>query len=157
MRLRAILAVSTLLTFGASTADDLSPIGSFHNVRQSRGEESHCYGYSLELWRHNGRVIGLLDHHDGLCGDPPCEALRDVSYDPRAGRLTFTALDEKFAGTLRRDDVIGTIGASRVRLARDRHDPMDAKWDTSFAEWCAFWRGVHRCRGVDEMCRSAGQ
>src|SRR6266542_2945556 len=140
MRLRAILAVSTLLTFGATTADDLSPIGSFHNVRQSRGEEPHCYGYSLELWRHNGRVIGLLDRHAGLCGDPPCEAVRDVSYDPRTGGLTFTALEERFAGTLRRDDVIGTIGATRVRLVRDRDDPMDAKWDKGFAEWCAFWR-----------------
>jgi hypothetical protein len=157
MRLRAILTVSALLTLGSTAAEEFSAIGSFNNVRQSRGEEPHCYGYSLELWRHNGRVIGLLDRHAGLCGDPPCEAVRDVSYDSRAGRLTFTALEEKFAGTLRRDDVIGTIGATRVRLVRDRDDPMDAKWDKGFAEWCAFWRGVRRCRGVDEMCRSAAQ
>jgi hypothetical protein len=58
---------------------------------------------------------------------------------------------------LRRDDVIGTLGATRIRLARDSNDPMDAKSDESFAAWCAFWRTVHRCRGVDEMCKSAGQ
>jgi hypothetical protein len=157
MRLQAILTVSAILTLGSTAAEEFSAIGSFHNVRQSVGEESHCYGYSLELWRHNGRVIGLLDRHAGLCGDPPCEALRDVSYDPRAGRLTFTALEEKFAGTLRRDDVIGTLGATRVRLARDSNDPMDANSDESFSAWCAFWRTVHRCRGVVEMCKSAGQ
>jgi hypothetical protein len=76
-------------------------------VRSSTGE--HCYGYSLRLWRHNGRILGLFNHHEGFCGDPPCEVLQDVSYDGRTGHLSFAALNEKFIGTLRRDDVVGTI------------------------------------------------
>jgi len=156
MRIQVLLFVFVLTGLGSTTADEFAPIGSFGNVSSSTGE--HCSGYSLELWRHNGRIIGLLDRHSGLCGDPPCEALRDVSYDSRRGRLSFTALDEKFTGTLRRDDVVGTIGAARVRLMRNRDFPMDGKWDKNFTDWCGFWRGVHRCRGVDDVCAaSAGQ
>jgi hypothetical protein len=66
MALRALLAVGAVLALASTTTEDFRPIGSFDNVRSSRGEEPHCYGYSLELWRHNGRVIGLLDHHQGL-------------------------------------------------------------------------------------------
>jgi hypothetical protein len=66
MALRALLAVGPFWR-AATTTEDFRPIGSFDNVRSSRGEEPHCYGYSLELWRHNGRIIGLLDHHQGLC------------------------------------------------------------------------------------------
>ena len=138
-----------LLAPGSNSAEEFGPVGSFGNVYSSTGE--HCSGYSLELWRHNGRIIGLFDRHEGLCGDPPCEALRDVSYDRGTGRLSFTALDEKFTGTLRRDDVVGTIGTSRVRLVRTDF-PMDGKADKNFADWCEFWRGVHRCRGVDDAC-----
>ncbi len=150
-----LLLVTALLTIGSNTTDEFGPIGSFGNVYSSTGE--HCSGYSLELWRHNGRIVGLFDRHEGLCGDPPCEALHDVSYDRGSGRLSFTALDVKFTGTLRRDDVVGTIGATRVRLMRNRDDPMDGKWDKNFTDWCEFWRGVHRCRGVDAVCMTSAQ
>ncbi len=153
--LRTIGAVGVLLLVGSTAPAQFRPIGSFDNVRQSTGEESHCYGYSLELWRHNRSIVGLLDRHEGLCGDPPCEALRDVTHDPGTGRLTFSALDQKFTGTLRRDDVVGTLNSARVRLARDRNFPLDS--DQGFSEWCEFWRGVRRCRGVDEVCRSSGK
>src|SRR3954469_22041431 len=149
MRVQALLLTIAVLTAGATTVEEFKAVGSFHNVRSSTGE--HCYGYSLELWRHNGRLIGLFDHHAGLCGDPPCEALQDISYDPQSGRLSFSALNERFSGMLRRDDVVGTIGTSRGRVA-DSDVPMDGKQDKSFADWCAFWRTVHRCKGVDELC-----
>ena len=155
MRLHIVLLATATLTLGAITVDEFRPIASFDNVRSSTGE--HCDGYSLELWRHNGRILGLFNHHEGLCGDPPCEVLQDVSYDRRTGHLSFAALNEKFTGTLRRDDVVGTIDGKRVRLARTRDDRMDAKWDKSFVEWCAFWRTVHRCRGVDQVCSAQGE
>jgi hypothetical protein len=141
MRLHVVLLATAMLTVGSITADEFRPIGSFHNVQSS----------------HNGRILGLFDHHEGLCGDPPCEVLQDVSYDRRTGHLSFAALNEKFTGTLRRDDVVGTIDGKRVRLARANDDRMDAKWDKSLVEWCAFWRTVHRCRGVDQVCSAKGQ
>ena len=149
------LVIIALVVVLQGRHDEIVPVGSFANVQSRDGE--HCYGYSLELWRHNGKLIGLLDHHQGLCGDPPCEALRNVSYDARSGRLSFSALDVNFTGTLRRDDVVGTIGGDRVRLARDRDDPTDAKWDKSLAAWCTFWSSVSRCTGVRQVCAAAGQ
>jgi hypothetical protein len=156
MHWRMFGAVSLLCLLGSASAEEFRAIGAFDNVRASRSDDPHCYGFSLELWRHNGSIVGLLDHHQGLCGDPPCAALRDVTYDPGTGRLTFSALDQTFAGTVRRDDVVGNLNGSRVRLARNRDVPMELKSDTSFSEWCVFWRGVHRCQGVDQVCRSQG-
>ena len=155
MRIQVLL-IAGVLSIVQGTSDALAPVGSFGNVRQGQDGE-HCYGYSLELWRHNGKLIGLLDHHQGLCGDPPCEALRNVSYDARSGRLSFSALDVNFTGTLRRDDVAGTIGRDRLRLSRHRDHPIDAKSDESFAAWCTFWSSVSRCKGVREVCTAAGQ
>lgn len=155
MRVRVLLMIPVVLYLQGS-GDELRPVGWFGNVRSDDGGE-HCDGYSIGLWRHNGELIGLFNRHQGLCGDPPCEALRDVSYNSRTGRLTFSALDEKFAGMLRRDDVIGTIGNRRVRLSPSADVPTDGTADMSFAEWCAFWRGVHRCKGVDRVCAAASQ
>jgi hypothetical protein len=158
MHVRMVGVVSLLLlVLGAGSPEDFRAIGSFHNVRASRSEDPHCYGFSLDLWRRDGAIVGLLDHHQGLCGDPPCEALRDVTYDRGTGRLSFSALDQTFAGTLRRDDVVGTLNGARVRLARSSDARMDLNSDRDFGEWCAFWRGVHRCRGVDRVCGAQGK
>lgn len=157
MSIRVYLTICALFMCAPLSAQDLTPIGSFDNVRSGGGEEPHCYGYSLDLWRNGRRIVGLFDHHEGLCGDPPCEVLRDISYDPGTGRLTFSALGEAFVGTLRRDDVVGTINGRRVRLRRIPDWPMDADRDKKLEAWCRFWRGVPRCHGVDELCVSLGQ
>ena len=145
-----------LMVHSAAAGQDFTAVGFFDNVRESRGEEPHCYGYSLELWRYKGQILGLLDRHNGLCGDPPCEALANVSHDPGTGRISFSALGIAFVGTLRRDDVIGTIDGKRVRLKRDRQDLLDSTRDNSLDAWCRFWRGVPRCSGVDGLCSSLG-
>jgi len=156
---RRDLLLAGVLAFTAprqTAAQDFTPLGAFDNVRVSSATgEAHCYGYSLELWRHRGTIIGLLDRHNGLCGDPPCEALANVSHDPRSGRLDFSALSVTFVGTLRRDDVVGTLDGKRIRLVRDKDQPpIDSDRDESLDAWCDFWRGVRRCRGVDDLCRS---
>ena len=58
-----------------------------------------------------------------------------------------------FVGKLASDRVTGTLGGERVSLKsyNDAADAMDYK---SLAEWCDFWRGVPRCRGVEPVCRS---
>jgi hypothetical protein len=156
MRVPGLVAGCALMVCTSARAQDFTAIGSFDNVRASRSEDPHCYGYSLELWRYQGRILGLMDRHAGLCGDPPCEVLADVSHDPRTGRLSFSALGVAFVGLLRRDDVIGTIDGKRVRLARNKEDAGDSAWDTSLDAWCQMWRGVSRCRGVDALCSALG-
>jgi hypothetical protein len=144
------------MAFHASpSAQEFTPIGSFDNVQQSTSEEPHWYGWSLELWRYKDRVLGLLDHHEGLCGDPPCRALTDVSHDSKSGRLTFSAFEIRFMGTLTRNEVVGTLGTERLHLKRN-NDRTDARSDRRLDEWCEFWRGVPRCKGVAELCRAVG-
>lgn len=157
MRGATFVAACVLAVCGTASAQDFAPVGSFDNVRQSLATgEAHCYGYSLELWQYKGRMLGMLDRHAGLCGDPPCEALTDVSHDPKTGALTFSALGMSFNGRLRQNDVVGVLGGQRVRLGRSKDFPMDAERDRSVDAWCEFWRGVPRCRGITALCTSLG-
>lgn len=151
--LTCLVTVFSILSASA-VAQEFGAIGSFHNVRSSAGEEPHCYGWSLELWKDGDRLVGLLDQHGGLCGDPPCQTLSDVSYDAKTGRLSFSAFDRRFTGTLKRNEVTGTLGEERVRLKRDKDYPISG--DNTLAAWCTFWRTVPRCKGVDELCRGLG-
>jgi hypothetical protein len=134
-------------------AKDLIAVGAFDNVRQT--ESDHCYGWSLTLWRFNGRLLGLLNRHAGLCGDEPCEAVADVSHDTKTGRLSFSAFRMPFSGTVSRSEVSGTFGAERLRLRRSRNQPSP-DFLNSLSAWCTFWRGVSRCTGVTELCSSLG-
>ncbi|HJR60904.1 MAG TPA: hypothetical protein VJ813_15950 [Vicinamibacterales bacterium] len=151
----AILAFCALTVSGSAPTQDFTVVGSFDNVRQSSSEDPHCYGWSLELWRYQGRVLGLLDRHQALCGDPPCQALTDVSHDPKTGRLTFSAFGMRFTGTLSRNEVTGRLGDERLNLKR-KEDFVDARSNRSLDAWCDFWRGVSRCKGVAELCTALG-
>ena len=140
----------------AAAAQELTLLGSFDNVRSSSSEEPHCYGYSMTLWADGSGLLGLFDVHEGLCGDPPCATLQNISFERRTGRLSFSATigsKLEFSGTLRRDDVIGRLNGKRIRLARRRDHPHTP---TSLVEWCAFWRSVPRCAGVADFCTARG-
>jgi hypothetical protein len=152
-------AISVLLvTLGSASATTSSPLqllGRFDNV-ESPDQGEHCHGYSLDLWDANGRVLGLLRRHSGLCGDPPCAVLDPVSFDRRTGRLTFSSRLEpetfRFVGHLRDKSVIGELNGRTFRL--DGQPPVAGRFepDTSVAAWCSFWKDVPRCTGVKEVC-----
>jgi hypothetical protein len=161
---KGLLAVALLLTMGIqrTVVERFEHVGKYVDVKSSTGE--HCSGYSLELWKLDGRVIGLLDVHRGLCGDPPCGAIADAALDAKTGRLTFstTIRGERwtFGGTLTKQTVTGTLNDERVRLARDADRDKywtDFKPDQSAAHWCEFWSAVTRCGGVRELCTSLGK
>lgn len=157
MKSRIIAAAAFLLISSTAWSQEFKSLGSFNNVRSSDGGE-HCRGYSLALWQSGPRLLGLLDVHQGLCGDPPCGVLRDASLDPKTGRLRFWSPTDtrlEFAGRLSGDVVSGTLNGEPVRLTRDRNGPDSTfKANQSLANWCGFWSGVGRCRGVRELCAS---
>ncbi len=142
----------------AMPADQFHYVGSFHNVSSKDGGE-HCAGYSLSLWKYDERVLGLLDVHAGLCGDPRCSVINDPSFDSKTGRLAFWSSINgqkiRFQGTLTRETLDGAFNGKRARLARDR-DRMSPKFepDRNVMEWCRFWSSVPRCSGVRELCES---
>ncbi len=72
----------------ARQQDEIKPIGFFVNVRTD-GE--HADGYSVQLWFRGGGIIGFIDYHRGLLGDPPMGVLTDVRYDSLTGKLSFKA------------------------------------------------------------------
>jgi hypothetical protein len=152
MRIMTLVVLSALLTT-SQQGSDFVPIGSFANVRQTSGDDPHCYGWSLKLWRHNGQVIGLTSRYEGPCFDPVCRTLTNVTHDVRTGRLRFSTFDMTFDGTLRPQELTGTLGVERLTLRRG-DDPMDARSDKDLDGWCTFWRTVPRCEGVAELCRS---
>lgn len=153
-----LLALLLFLQPVATRVDQLQYLGSFHNVSSNDGGE-HCGGYSLGLWKYRDSVLGLLDVHAGLCGDPPCGVIRDVSLDSKTGRLEFWSLINgqtiQFQGRLTRESIDGAFNAERVRLAQDR-DRMSSSFepDRDILAWCKFWSSVPRCGGVRELCES---
>jgi hypothetical protein len=154
VRCLAVLAFCGLGVSGSAATQDFTFVGSFANVRQTSSD--HCYGWSLELWRYNGRLLGLLDRHQALCGDPPCQVLADISHDRKSGRVSFSAFDMRFNGTLRSSEVSGTLGDERVRMKRTKDPGYDARPDKTLGTWCKFWVGVLRCQGVADLCSSLG-
>ena len=150
-------AIAMVLISSTSLAQEFDALGSFGNVASPDGGE-HCGGYSLQLWKSDGRVIGLLDIHEGLCGDPPCGVIQDVLLDPKKGGLEFSSLIGqrwRFVGQLIDDAVVGTLNGERVRLTRNRDAPAtDFGPNRGLTGWCEFWSGVGRCGGVRELCAS---
>jgi hypothetical protein len=63
-------------------------LGAFSDMRYT---DEHAYGYSVELWRAGRCVFGLFAASEGLAGDTPTGELTSVRYDPRTGRLGFSA------------------------------------------------------------------
>jgi len=68
--------------------DEIKAIGCFANVRS---DSEHANGYSAQLWFRGSEIIGLIDYHRGLLGDPPMGVLTDVRYDSSTGKLSFKA------------------------------------------------------------------
>jgi len=142
----------------ATLADEFQYVGTFHNV-SSKDNGEHCTNYSVDLWKYNERVLGLLDVHVGLCGDPPCGVIKDPRLDSKTGRLGFWSSINgqkiEFKGTLTRETIDGTFNGMRTRLARDP-DRMRSNFepDRNVLAWCKLWSSVPRCVGVRDLCES---
>jgi hypothetical protein len=72
----------------ARSANVVKRLGVFTNMRFTT---EHQYGYSVELWQERDRLFGLLLVSEGLSGDTPTGLLEDVVFNPKTGRLTFSA------------------------------------------------------------------
>jgi hypothetical protein len=89
---RSVLACLGMLVFlslpaqGAPAAPTV--VGTFSNVRTTA---EHAYGYYLQLWSEDGKLIGLLSVMNGLAGDAPAGMLEQVEWNPRTGKLRFRA------------------------------------------------------------------
>lgn len=133
-------------------------IGRFDQVRSS--PTGHCYGHSLDLWKHGERLFGLHHRHEGLCGDPPCSAIQELKFDPKTGDLEFLSSlpgeKYKFAGRIEQDKIVGVFDTESVSLKRKREYPTSQDSERNVAAWCVFWSQISRCNGVKALCNSMG-
>ena len=153
----------------------IASIGCFINV-QSRGE--HDFGYSVRLWFRGDQIIGLIEYHRGLAGNPPIGILTDVRYDARSGKLLFKAkltsgfhscrIHENvpshdmltFKGFLKPDGLVGdirledrldsppTVVDERESLVMLRAVDCITKNYPNYNEWWKDWEAAYEARGA---------
>ena len=134
-------------------------VGTYEKVESIDGE--HCSGYSIDLWKHNNVLFGLLHHHRGLCGDPPCGVLTDIQHSSESGSIRFKAETREskldFSGSLKDDLLKGTLtkrwsgtdidSKETVRLPKHRQAYLANRFD-SLEKWHEVYDSIPRCRGV---------
>ena len=95
MRLTLWLLISCALLLAPELRSSAQPaatvqvLGNFSNVR--RAGEDDALGYTLRLWKEGNKLFGLFAAYVGPPADPPVGILEDVKFDPRTGRLSFSA------------------------------------------------------------------
>jgi hypothetical protein len=57
------------------------------------GDGEHAWGYTVELWKHEDKIVGMIFGTNDLMldGNPPTGLLENVRYDPKTGRISFSA------------------------------------------------------------------
>jgi hypothetical protein len=156
MRFKILITLSIFLSVSTPifASEDIKRIGSFDNVKSNTGE--HCYGYSVSLWETDDSVVGLLNHHAGLCGDPQCSI---ITGEIDNSNLTFTAaqpiygVSYTYEGVIEKDSLEGTLNGSNLTMEANEYPAGSYQ---SLEKWCEFWSTVSRCVGVKEFCKQAG-
>jgi hypothetical protein len=153
----------------------IASIGCFLNVQNS-GE--HASGYSVRLWFQGDQVIGLIDFHRGLAGDPPMGILTDVRHDALTGKISFKAKLTSglhscrihnnvpshdmlsFKGFLKPDGLVGNIQLEdrldsppvivddRENLVMLRAVDCLTQDYANYDAWWKDWQAVYKARGA---------
>lgn len=151
------LVVSILIGFSvkASAQTSFSKIGQFSDV-ESDDEGEHCLGTSIELWKiSDSNLIGMIDIHEGLCGDPPCSFIKGKITN---NRLEVSATDSiwdelySFKGQIKKGHLKGILNSKPIDLKIEK-DGHSRNWDKDITSWCERWSKVHRCKGIMEYCK----
>jgi hypothetical protein len=93
-----LLKIATILTASILPVNCQTPanggfkyFGEWSNVVVSQSEDPHASGYTLQLWKNNGKLVGFLSEFVGPPADPPIGPLQDVTLDPNSGKFSFSA------------------------------------------------------------------
>ena len=134
-------------------------VGEYRGVRYTA---EHAYGYTFELWRVNGKPVGLWARVEGFTDPSPTVRVADLELGPQ-GLVSFSAifcdLQESFAGALSDKNLKGTVtltgrkgrfDSKIVDLIRDEHPGIAASLPV--AEWNFLIEGRLR-RGAPD-CRT---
>lgn len=120
--LLAFITLTSVVAYSQEPRNDepVKLFGSYENVK-SDGE--HSAGYTVDLWKHGGKSLGLIHVHRGLIGDPAAGRLSDIRYDATTRVLSFKSkvslgmrLDKDGRSAPTRDAVEFTGFLSTARL-----------------------------------------
>ena len=79
------------LALGVASAGPPRPfvdVGSYSNFQFTAEHQS---GVGVDLWRDGPTLVGLFSYAAGPVGDAATSRLEEVSFEPRTGRISFTA------------------------------------------------------------------
>jgi hypothetical protein len=134
-------------------------VGGFSDVA-SGDEGEHCNGTSISLWKTNDSdLVGLINIHSGLCGDPPCSIVKGKYKN---NRFEFQATDSiwgefySFEGLIKRGHLQGKLNSDSISLKKEKEEYVD-DWEKDMASWCKFWSKVGRCQGVKNLCDNSSE
>ena len=168
MILLLLIFLQTLILSQHSSAASVSLDRVYSKVESSTGE--HCAGWTIELWRTGATFVGQIEHHRGLCGDPPMSILNDVRYDPKDGSFSFTAKisdgtdgrgayscdrltfegridDTKLVGVMKWHGSGAAESSETLNLGRAKADPYGTRQYDSVSEWLKSREKVLKFRG----------
>lgn len=152
MRTNHLLITLLLLSISSITSADeiFKSLGSYDNVKASN--TGHCYGTSISLWKiKNNKIIGLLDIHADLCGDPPCSVVQGSIKNNTVSFKTNMPIYDKsysFTGNISNAELSGSLNKikSKFNINSFSQSYKDIK------SWCSAWSKVSRCNGVKKYC-----
>ncbi len=159
------------------TDSSFNNIGTWSNVVVSKSEDPHASGYVLQLWRHDGEIVGFLSNYVGPVADPPFGKLENIVFDDSTGEISFTVKMSigmihsrsedkwvpskdlfRFNGKLKNHQIVGNLEHRMVNI--EKHRPVteeiiltgekepDPFWkDKSYAEWEKFYEPILKYRG----------
>ena len=144
------------------SAESIEVVGEFLYVKHDR-KVGDTWGYSVQLWREEDRMFGLLSAYLGSEADPPTGLLEDVKFNSTTNQLSFTtrlstgivfdsnnrAVRSKdtldFKGALRPSTIVGILKISsassqatsikRIRLHRSAMLSQDMMTAKTYREW----------------------
>jgi hypothetical protein len=91
MAQRSVILLALVLFLAiahAGQSSSITGLGTFSNFRFT---EEHQYGAAVQLWREGDILFGLFSYSEGLIGDAPAGTLEKATFDPKTGRISFTA------------------------------------------------------------------
>jgi len=152
MKKNLLTSLLIFLLSNVATGEEIfKHLGSFENFRST--ETGHCYGTSISIWELNDKeIIGLLDVHAGLCGDPPCSFLQgDINNNEISFKTNVPIYNElySFKGKFTNNELSGQLNNSNATL-KSSSFTLPYK---DIKNWCSTWSQIPRCSGVKEYCQ----
>jgi hypothetical protein len=176
----ATILTAAFLTLQCQTPAPAGPagfeyFGEWSNVVVSQSEDPHASGYSLQLWKNNGKLVGFLSEYVGPPADPPIGPLQDVTLDPDSGKLSFSAKlttgvtfspghregaprtlykfngvlsESEVKGVFEKEDHLDNTPSVRLEVTLERKPTKDSYWnEKTFQNWEEFFAPIVRARG----------